>query len=790
MKKQKVILAESQDTSAFDSGAKMQMQPVGVSGSELFAGYFSEEYLQKIRGRKGAKQFDEIRRSEAQVAMLLNAVMNPIKAAAWEFEAADPTFVPDAETHKKFVEYNAKDCIDWETHLHEALTMLTFGYSIFECIHSVVFNHPKFGTFNGLKALAFRSQKTIEKWVVDPATGELQTVVQWAQGDLVTGRSALMDMPAEHLVIFTNQKEGDNYEGISVLRPMYGAWYRKNLYLKIAAIGMEKGAIGTPVGTPPAGKLIKADFEEFKKTLQNFTANESAYIIKPQGWEIEIKENNFDPAKVKEMILLENTEMVNSLVANFLSLGTSGGGGSYALGTDLSDFFLSGIQCYANIIAGVWNRKIIPNLIKLNYGEQVEYPKLKVTQINDKAGKELAEIVKSFVDSKVIKPDTPLEDYTRKVYKLPKADPTTARAADPAPAPYGNPRLTEKTNSIQLAESYKKQWKTNKDELKTIMQTNLTAIKESYKKQISSQWANVPKSKRLNIALNLEPKGVNAYKDALKEKLAEIATKSLDAAKKQTPYAKNLKLAEIKLAAPRGGYFDALPTNIKNIVKTQAELISSAQVGDLSKIVSFQYASSAPSDEDVDQILMDIDEAVDPVIEGSTGSGMSIDAAAGNATSTVANQASLEWFFEPEVLDGIESFTFVNEDPVSEICQELDGVTWAANDPDLDRYSPPLHHNCKSRLEPNLKGDEGNPEITGTGSLSAKALDSITLCECHGYNLSFKLAEKPDYCLADLTKEEQDLISAKIAKLIGEGKDQAQAVAIAYSMLQRGELGQ
>jgi len=50
-------------------------------------------------------------------------------------------------------------------------------------------------------------------------------------------------------------------------------------------------------------------------------------------------------------------------------------------------------------------------------------------------------------------------------------------------------------------------------------------------------------------------------------------------------------------------------------------------------------------------------------------------------------------------------------------------------------------HNCKSRLEVNEKGAEGNPEIKGGGTpLSQKALDSITLCEAN-YSLGFQLVE-------------------------------------------------
>jgi hypothetical protein len=745
------------DSSSFESGAKTQLKPLGTSGTELFSGYFSEEYLQQLRGRKGAKVWDEIRRSESQVSMLMNAVMNPIKAATWEFEAADEALVPDAEKHKDLIQYMAKDMIDWETHMHEALTFLIFGFSLFEVVNNVVFNHPKYGTFNGLKALAFRSQKTIERWIVDRTTGDLTGVVQWVQGDLAP-KNNMVEMNAAFLHVFTLHKEGDNYEGISALRPMYGAWFRKNLYLKIAAIGIEKNAIGTPLGTAPAGKVDEAQMNEFKQVLSNFTAHEAAYLIKPAGWDITIIENKFDASKVKEMILLENTEMINSMVANFLALGMNGGGGAFALGSDLSDFFLSGIQTYADTIAGVWNRKLIPNLVKLNFGEQPAYPKLKATGINDKAGKELAEILDLLTKSQGIKSDMKLEEFLRKQYKLPTADPETTRelinvtekitgptvatdlqdpATDPnaagtitpTPAPGGSAQFAERR--MKLAETWKQRWKSSKADVKEVMQIGLQGILDDYKLQVARLYKQSTPATRGAIGLKLQPKLV-AYQRALRECLAEIANDALQSARQETPKAKAVKLSErIQLAAPSGGYFNELPPNVKRIVKNAADLIVNTQSADIEKVVAFQFTTSQASTEDLDQILLDVDNAAQPVIDGSTSSGMSVDAAAGNAVSTIENQARMEWFFEPDVLDTIESFTFTNEDPISDICQELDGTTWAVGDPDLDRYSPPLHHNCKSRLEPNEKGAEGNPEPTDGTPVTQKGLDSITLCEGH-----------------------------------------------------------
>lgn len=56
----------------------------------------------------------------------------------------------------------------------------------------------------------------------------------------------------------------------------------------------------------------------------------------------------------------------------------------------------------------------------------------------------------------------------------------------------------------------------------------------------------------------------------------------------------------------------------------------------------------------------------------------------------------------------IESYTYVNDDPVTETCTYLAGKTFPAGKLD---YIPPGHWGCKSYLVPNLKTWTDNPSI-------------------------------------------------------------------------------
>lgn len=745
------ILPDAQPTiTPMESPAKLQLKGIGNSGTQVFGGYFSEEYLHDIRGRRGALIWDEIRRSEAQVAMLLNAMTNPIKAANWDVEAYDESD-PECVKHKELVKKCLFEQIDFNTFKHEALTFVPFGFSLFEIVHNVTQDDPKFGEFNGLSAIGFRSQKTIENWQLEMKTGKLLGVNQYTYSDL--GGNEFI--PGDFLLVLTLNKEGNNYEGISALRPILGAYRRKDLYLKLAAIGLERYAVGTPIGTVPTGKESGAEYQAFLDVLQNYTSHEASYITKPQGWEIEIQKGEFDADKVKSMLVFENTEMITSVVANFLILGVHAAGGSLALGSNLADFFTSGLYAYSGVVTDAVNLQMIPNLVKLNFGPQRGYPKLKVTGISDKAGKELGETIKLLADSRVLDPDGPLKDWLRQQYKMPKRDvdsatpmpviPAGAAANFPKPndpvidprtgkeIPFQpaqldqSPQLSECIKSIRLVESkYSKQFDKNKSKLKSLMKSNLSTMFSGLKDELRAKYNSLSGSDKILAATKVQIPGVQAYKAQLRIALSKIAMQTVQGAAQMVPKGRK-KLDE----------YDNLSPSVRKLIDAQISLVAETQASDIEKMSYFQFTSAANSLDDIDAILNEVDETVLDSINGSTAQGMSVDAAAGDILAQVTNGAAMDFFSDPAVQDGIESYTFTNEDPVSEICQAMTGTTLAVGDPDLDTYMTPLHHNCKSRWVPNLKGDDSNPDIDRGGlSLSKKALNAITLHECANYRLT------------------------------------------------------
>lgn len=746
---------------------------VGSTGTQIFGGYISEEYLADATGREWAEKVDMIRRSDPTVSMTLRALKLPIKSANWYVEIdkgtdmSDPLIAPIADRQKRIIEKALfTDCKKSFTRLlGEILTFNEFGFSLFEPTFKAKFYDKEIGTYNTLRNIAFRSQKTIEKWNVD-SEGNLLTVTQMSYGD--TGK--LVDIPAEKLMHFSPEMEGDNFEGISLLRPMYGSWMRKNQYLKYIASGNEKSAIPTPLLQIPQSKTAdESEKRAAKKMLKEYTSNSANYLMYPEGWKLDQFKLDFDPEKMMKCITYEDQQIVNSVLASFLLLGQGGNGGSYSLGKDLSGFFGQTFQCTTDYISEVIQKHIIKTLIAMNFGDEPCYVSLKCESLKDDADETFATVLKTFIDSKVIKPDSPLEKFIREKYQYPEADESTAREIEAQPSgdviPFkfaeskakSVPQLIRSTASelrdIFSSQVYAlgvdyinevmkvKNQTSDSDILKVPNISELPAYKfykdmvsfiniESAKtatEQVERQGVKLSEDSKFRLSTKAHQAKIEKLNKILSEIMALSQRYSLNADYMRT----KSELAELRrqFSMVYYDYKQELPSwkssKMRANIEAQVSTLIDTQMNDLKKKIDLQYQSSARSTDSMKQLQFDLLESKDKFAEsGALASGADI------LASQVVNETRLQVSLDdPEV----ESYTFkaVDDDRTTPICLELNDWTFAPNDPALARYSPPLHYNCRSFLQINMRSYRNNPPISsGTFTPSPDAAKSISLSEC------------------------------------------------------------
>ena len=258
---------------------------------------------------------------------------------------------------------------------------------------------------------------------------------------------------------------------------------------------------------------------------------------------------------------------------------------------------------------------------------------------------------------------------------------------------------------------------------------------ERYISDVMNRYKQLGQDKKQLATNGVELIGSKKFKDALKIVLTDTANKALRQVRKEIPAKSEVKLnlknsERLALYANEGealelNEFSKLPTHIQVLVAKQADLLSNSASEELKNKIAFSFSTSETSTQDQRVIRQDLEDAAEDFISAGNMTAKGL-----NAASLVTNESRMTFFSEPEVLEEIHSFTFMNFDPKTVVCTELTNITIAANDVESMRYAPPLHHNCKSFLRANLKTSKGVDKLEiSTWAPSAGAQKQITLNE-------------------------------------------------------------
>lgn len=383
---------------------------IGKSGTTVSSGVITgEDYNYKLSGKQALKEYERMRRSDATVRAALQSIVQPIKSAAYEVDPAS-----DSGRDKKVASL-VKHClfeeVDWRKFLGEALTYLPMGFSLFEKRYEPITWEG--ATYIGLTKLAYRKQTTVDKWETqDRQLGITQ---------MVDGKQ--YSIPIELLVRFTNEQEGDNYEGLSILRSSYQNWYIKSKLYKIDAVAHEKHALGVLDISYPKGTSQDA-IKAARKAARNMRANEQSYIDHPEEIKfafLDMKANTL--RDIKPSIDHHDRQITKNVLAQFLELGGTGGGsGSRAVSEDHSRLFAMAVQAVADHIVRVLQDYVVKQLVDLNFSDVTDYPKLRVEKISDENIQVMSEALAKLIPAGIIHPRPADENSVRKVLGLAQVD--------------------------------------------------------------------------------------------------------------------------------------------------------------------------------------------------------------------------------------------------------------------------------------------------------------------------------------------------------------------------------
>lgn len=383
---------------------------LGRSGTESYDGYFKvDDVVDWNDCYQRSRIVDEMRKQDVAVGSALNLLYAPIMATKWDIVGAD----------EEQVEFLKKQLFDmtqrtWQEFLLEACQFLAFGFYIFEKIYQEL-PDGKIGLFD----LAPRIPRSIEKFrMQDGGAGITQNLYgDIVAHDMVSGQKSI---PLQKLLIFTNQKEGDDLIGQSVIRQARKHYvYKDRLYI-VSGMSAERFGMGIPVVTYPdnGGKSEKNKATELGR---NIKANQKAYLAIKEGWKVEIltPSTNSLGTMMNDLIAHHNRQILMSCLQHGLDLGSTETG-SFSLSTNQRADGLSFSEQKATYIKDQLNKYVIKPLIDLNWGPQEEYPELIHESLGVEDDKKMAEVYKILYDMGVIDNDPELTNFIRKLFSLPE----------------------------------------------------------------------------------------------------------------------------------------------------------------------------------------------------------------------------------------------------------------------------------------------------------------------------------------------------------------------------------
>ena len=708
---------------------------LGDSGTRLLHGIITEEYNPQLQGIQGIKVFDEMRKGDGTVRAAMLACTLPIRRAEWFVNPAT-----ESEQDKEISNFVSKALfnwldLSWDDIIRQALLMVVFGVMVFEKVYGVKEHDGK--SYVTLSKLAPRLPKSILQWELVDHTFGIQQIRQ---------DGVLAQIPGSKMLVFVNEREGDNWWGMSMLRAAYPHWYYKKHFYSIDGIAFERQGMGIPTIYMPTG-YTEADELKAETALANLRASEKSYLVLPNEYKAEFlnmgASSTRDPEK---SINHHNKEILQSVLAQFLELGaTKTGSGSHALSQDHSDLFLKGMEAIANTIQAEFNKNLIPELVDLNFNNVKVYPVLDYSGIIRVDVQALGDAYSKLVSAGAITPTNDDQQYLRVAMGLPPRsqedidaeddqEPDTERQEDHADIEGGSDDLedsmdkndtkpqtkdqnkkTDTTVKKKTAHEHKalartfddgkgfKSWRpltfAEKKVDWTSVQSVMDKMEASFSKEAIDQLRKAKDAllAKIHDAMNrnaqaeiaiLELQFQNTYSDLLKS-----------AMKKAYTYGKNMASGEMGIEAP-SNMNDSM-TNIN----LMADTIASKTASDIESKAKLTIANHIKQNTSILTALgsldVDLQKLIEKGVQQTAGIIVGQNINTGRFDVFKRNSAQIQSLQRSEVLD----------ERTCDFCISMDGLvvapgdSWASTDI--------FHGNCRGIWVEILNDEQDAPEITG-----------------------------------------------------------------------------
>jgi len=397
---------------------------LGSTGLKASGGQVIEDFLPQLRTLQERVQTYKEMQMDPVVSAVLFAISQFARGAEWRVEAAG-----DSDQEKRDADFLLENMHGmshgWMDFIDEALTFLPYGFSVAE----ICYKQAPDGTIRW-KKLPFRAQETIWEWIFDDEGGikGIRQNVSWSNG-----RTGLVEIPIEKLLLFRTQTVKNNPEGQSVLRGAFKPWYYKKRIEVIEAIGIERNLAGYPVLYAPDEIFMDNDDAREKlkfaqEMISRIRKDEAMGAVLPRSWKeagglVLLSSEGSQTMDTERVIQRYDARIAMSVLSDIILMGHENAG-SYALADVKRSLLGQAMMTWLDIIAEVLNRYAVPRLFALN-GRDLPREKLPrfihgpVVNVDPKT---LADIIFRLAGVDALRTDPRLRKFMRKFLGLPEAE--------------------------------------------------------------------------------------------------------------------------------------------------------------------------------------------------------------------------------------------------------------------------------------------------------------------------------------------------------------------------------
>lgn len=312
-------------------------------------------------------------RNDGNARGLLNAVKYPVKMSRPQIEPPEKGGKKEAEFIEKNLLGNPQEG-GMTTPMRLVVARMALGvrdgYKIFEKVWK---------QWRGkiwLDKLAYRSTLST-KFYFDKHGNHSGAYQQYT--DMKTGEWKKVDFALDKIAYFIYNGEENPYLGESAFYAPFYHYDKKHKLYAIAHLAYQLNAVPVRMGYHPKS-MRGEELTKFREALTSIGSMVAMTL--PETCEVKPFESTRRLTEFLGLVQHHDTAMRMAFLAQFMGLGTEGGGGSFSLSQDQSNMFLMSIMGLLDDIAQVFNTQVIPQLIDWNFGTR-KYPKLVFTPFSD-----------------------------------------------------------------------------------------------------------------------------------------------------------------------------------------------------------------------------------------------------------------------------------------------------------------------------------------------------------------------------------------------------------------------